>query len=1318
LSVIIDKIFLFMSKPSSFDPVLLDDLLTNFANLDNFWGLLDTAFGARYDRRAAEGLRSQWQASDFSQFPDLEVVNSSILGNANGAYDSRSNRIYLLDTFVANSTPASVNVVLLEEIGHFVGSQINLTDNPGDEGAIFAALFQGQNLVTNPNNQSISSDSLPFVDVPKASVPKLSGLVPLRSVSLGNSQGPQDYFFPPEELKPSAAPAKDNATSIKPQNAPAPKLAGIGTQKSLSIESISNAEVFRLSSNPLASKTIYLDFDGYNTSATAWNADTTASRDRISSIPVFSLDSTVSTSYSQAEFDAIKQIFLRVAADYAPFNVNVTTSTPTTDRITRSDSSDSAYGTVVAIGDVGSQFSGAGGIAYVGIYDRVDTTNFFKPALVFPSRLGSAKNIAEAASHEAGHNLNLSHDGQGSEEYYRGGGSSPGWAPIMGVGYDEQLTQFSRGQYSNATNTENDFVKIAGEGVGRYIEGVPNTDLASAETINLDSTGFGGVYRDIQLASDDGNTGIDYDYFKFTAPASGSVNVSVNNSLTFSNDGISFIGSDLPVGYGNLHLDAQIYNASGSILADWDNNASVDVTGLAFSGLIAGQNYFVKVGPNSTLPDQSSGETTWGSLGSYALRIDVDSNPSAPTLAIAPTNAVQTEGNSGNKAFTFTVTRTGNLSSTNTVNWAVTGSGPNPANANDFGGTLPSGSITFAANQASSVISVNVSSDTTVELNEDFTVTLSNPTNGATITTATANGTIQNDDGNIGTTFNNTSPISIPDVGSSTPYPSAINVSGLSGNINSLKVTLTNLNHTFPDDIDVLLVSPTGAKSLLMSDVGSGSDLNNVTLTFDPTATSFLPDGSQIISGSYKPTDFVADVFGSPAPVGPYGTDFSVFNNTNPNGIWSLYVVDDAGQDLGSISGGWSLTIGTGASLPVVSVIATDAIAAETLVGTATNPGQFTLSRTGPTTSALTVNVALSGTATNGTDYATIPTSVIFAAGSSSAVVNLNVIDDTLGEGTETAILNVTTGTGYTVGTAASATVNVSDNDVPSITLAVSPAFVLEDGAPNLVYTFTRTGATTSALTVNYGITGTADGTDYTGATPGAGKTITFAAGSATATATIDPKFDTTVEVNETVALTLAAGTGYTVSTTTAVTGTITNDDIQSSVSATLVGDQSSLLLTGTNRINGAGNSLNNSIFGNTSNNRIVGGPGKDMLTGGGTTDSDTFAYNALGESLLSGYDVITDFNSRDRLLIPFDVETATLAASAGTIQALTATAISGLLSTSTFAANTASAFTATGQVGTFIALNDGRAGFQSDSDAVIFLQGYSISSANIVELI
>jgi Ca2+-binding RTX toxin-like protein len=120
----------------------------------------------------------------------------------------------------------------------------------------------------------------------------------------------------------------------------------------------------------------------------------------------------------------------------------------------------------------------------------------------------------------------------------------------------------------------------------------------------------------------------------------------------------------------------------------------------------------------------------------------------------------------------------------------------------------------------------------------------------------------------------------------------------------------------------------------------------------------------------------------------------------------------------------------------------------------------------------------------------------------------------------------------------------VYNQSLPSISLAVDPASVTEDSAINLVYTFTRTGPTTNALTVNYNIAGTADSSDYTGATPGTGKAIAFAAGSSTATLTIVPTADTTIESDETVALTLETGTDYTIGTINAVTGTITNDDL------------------------------------------------------------------------------------------------------------------------------------------------------------------------------
>ncbi|MFM6345350.1 MAG: Calx-beta domain-containing protein, partial [Dolichospermum sp.] len=283
-------------------------------------------------------------------------------------------------------------------------------------------------------------------------------------------------------------------------------------------------------------------------------------------------------------------------------------------------------------------------------------------------------------------------------------------------------------------------------------------------------------------------------------------------------------------------------------------------------------------------------------------------------------------------------------------------------------------------------------------------------------------------------------------------------------------------------------------------------------------------------------TDFeTGDFFNSPAPGGPYGTDFSVFNGINPNGTWSLYVVDDAGGDVGTIAGGWSLNIGTGTATPVVTVVATDADAGEPA-----NPGQYTLTRTGDTTSALTVNIAMNGTATNGADYTTIPTTVTFLAGSATAVVNLNVIDDTLVEGTETAILNVAAGAGYTVGAAASATVNIADNDLPAITVVATDA-VAGEPTNNGQYTLTRTGDTTSALTVNIAMNGTAtNGADYTTIPT----TVTFLAGSATAVVNLNVIDDTLVEGNETAILNVAAGAGYTVGAAASATVNIADNDL------------------------------------------------------------------------------------------------------------------------------------------------------------------------------
>lgn len=170
------------------------------------------------------------------------------------------------------------------------------------------------------------------------------------------------------------------------------------------------------------------------------------------------------------------------------------------------------------------------------------------------------------------------------------------------------------------------------------------------------------------------------------------------------------------------------------------------------------------------------------------------------------------------------------------------------------------------------------------------------------------------------TVFSNTAPITIVDFAPASPYPSSIAVTGLVGTITKVTATVTNLAHQSPDDIDMLLAGPTGATTMLMSDAGGFNSITNVTLTFDDAAANFLPDTTVISSGTNKPTNYLlADVFPAPAPPAPWGATLAVFTNTNPNGLWSLYVVDDLQIMSGVINRGWSLAITTLGSIPAAT---------------------------------------------------------------------------------------------------------------------------------------------------------------------------------------------------------------------------------------------------------------------------------------------------------------------------------------------------------------------------------------------------------------
>ncbi|MFN5516602.1 MAG: Calx-beta domain-containing protein [Cyanobacteriota bacterium] len=117
-------------------------------------------------------------------------------------------------------------------------------------------------------------------------------------------------------------------------------------------------------------------------------------------------------------------------------------------------------------------------------------------------------------------------------------------------------------------------------------------------------------------------------------------------------------------------------------------------------------------------------------------------------LVLTPLNATQPEGNSDLTPFTFTLARVGALDVSAELDWTVVGAGANPTDAEDFGGAFPSGTVSFAPGETTQIITVNVRGDRVIEVDEAFSLVLSNPQNGAVLPFPAVLGTIQNDDSN------------------------------------------------------------------------------------------------------------------------------------------------------------------------------------------------------------------------------------------------------------------------------------------------------------------------------------------------------------------------------------------------------------------------------------------------------------------------------------------------------------------------------------------------------------------------------------------
>ncbi|WP_020559144.1 zinc-dependent metalloprotease family protein [Thiofilum flexile] len=359
-----------------------------------------------------------------------------------------------------------------------------------------------------------------------------------------------------------------------------------------------------LQSKPGASKVLYIDYWGGTLTGTVWN-DYTNSGNPIVYTP-YSSDSDT-TNFSEADRYLMWLGFNEAAEDYAAFGINVTTN------VAIYNATPSANRSRIIATTTDYFYPGYGGVAFIGAFRF--TTDYSKTAWVWNRSAGS---LGMTISHEAGHQMGLEHDGTNTLGYYQGHGV---WGPIMGAPFNKPYVQWSKGEYLDANNNENDFTTIASV-LGITGDDAGNT-AATATTLTLPATNKQGYIRPNGLAAD-------VDVYKFTLSSTQTVTVKAQPALGAEGESIA----------SNLAMNAKLTNSSGTLIAQALSSAvsplSPSTNKLLYTGSLAAGTYYLTIDAVSPNTNWSAGFGEYGNEGLYRFTVSTATVPTPKMTSPTP----------------------------------------------------------------------------------------------------------------------------------------------------------------------------------------------------------------------------------------------------------------------------------------------------------------------------------------------------------------------------------------------------------------------------------------------------------------------------------------------------------------------------------------------------------------------------------------------------------------------------------------------------------------------------------------------------------